>query len=227
LSKGRVEVGGMPGSGMSIQTLIAQAEAEFGPISGSGSFTNPGTPALPGCSAGHFIDAIDLPVHAVHDCELAVDSETGHIEILSYRVVQDVGLALNPRAIHGQIQGGVIQGLGYALQEEISINENGAFAQKGFETYRIPTALDALPIEFVLHEGAPSCGPLGVKGAGEIPILNVGAAVACAVANATGQPVHQLPLTPPRVLQIIDGKDAKLNFPHISSIWKENTIGFA
>ena len=117
--------------------------------------------------------------------------------------------------------------MGYALQEEISINENGSFAQKGFETYRIPTALDALPVEFVLYEGAPSCGPLGVKGAGEIPILNVGAAIACAVANATGQPVHQLPLTPPKVLQIIDGKDAPLNFPHIKSNWKDNTIGFA
>ena len=113
------------------------------------------------------------------------------------------------------------------MQEEITINENGAFAQQGFETYRIPTALDVLPIEFVLHEGAPSCGPLGVKGAGEIPILNVGAAVACAVANATGQPVHQLPLTPPRVLKVIDGKDKTLNFPHISPVWKENTIGFA
>ena len=83
-----------------------------------------------------------------------------------------------------------------------------------------------LPIEFVLHEGAPSCGPLGVKGAGEIPILNVGAAVACAVANAPGQPVHQLPLTPPRVLQVLDGKDAILNFPHISPVWKDNTIRF-
>jgi len=227
LSKGRVEMRGNPGSGMTIQAVIAQVEADFGPVSGSGSFTNPGILAEPGCAAGHFIDAIDMPVHAVHDCELAVDPETGHVEILSYRVVQDVGRALNPRAIHGQIQGGVVQGLGYALQEEITINENGAFDQEGFETYRIPTALDVLPIEFVLHEGAPSCGPLGVKGAGEIPILNVGAAVACAVANATGQPVHQLPLTPPRVLQVLDGKDAILNFPHISPVWKDNTIRFA
>ena len=226
LSKGRVEIKGKRGSGMTIQAVVAQAEADFGPVSGSGSFTNPGILAKPGCAAGHFIDAIDMPVHAVHDCELAVDPETGHVEILSYRVVQDVGRALNPRAIHGQIQGGVVQGLGYALQEEITINENGAFDQQGFETYRIPTALDVLPIEFVLHEGAPSCGPLGAKGAGEIPILNVGAAVACAVANATGQPVHQLPLTPPRVLQVLDGKDEILDFPHISSVWKDNTIRF-
>src|SRR5207253_666538 len=82
-------------------------------------------PAMPGCVAGHFIDAIDIPVFAVHDCEVAVDSETGHVEVLSYRVVQDVGRALNPRAIRGQIQGGVVQGLGYALHEEVTIGADG------------------------------------------------------------------------------------------------------
>ncbi|MGY9050515.1 MAG: molybdopterin cofactor-binding domain-containing protein, partial [Rhodobacterales bacterium] len=97
---------------------------------------------MPGCAAGHFIDAIDIPVFAVHDCEVAVDTVTGHVEILSYRVVQDVGRALNPRAIHGQIQGGVVQGIGYALTEEITINEIGAFDQTGLETYRLPLAGD-------------------------------------------------------------------------------------
>jgi len=227
LQNGRVEIAGKPGSGTTLQQVIAQCEAEFGPVSGSGSFTNPGTPAMQGCAAGHFIDAIDIPVHAVHDCELAVDPETGHVEVLSYRVVQDVGRALNPRAIHGQIQGGVVQGLGYALHEEITLNENGSFEQQGFETYRIPTALDVLPVEIVLHEGAPSCGPFGVKGAGEIPILNVGAAVACAVADATGQPVNQLPLTPPHVLEVIDGKQGETDFRHIDRNWAKNTIRYS
>ena len=226
LKNGRVEIAGRPGSGTTIQTVIAQCEVKFGPVSGSGSFTNPGTPSIPGCAAGHFIEAIDIPVHAVHDCELAIDPDTGHIEILSYRVVQDVGRALNPRAIHSQIQGGVVQGLGYALHEDITFDDKGAFKQQGFETYRIPGALDVIPIEFELYEGAPSCGPFGVKGAGEIPILNVGAAVACAVANATGKPVNQLPLTPPRVLEVIDGKDGTMDFPHIDTDWAANTIGF-
>ena len=227
LKNGRIEINGKPGSGTTIQTVIAQCELDFGPVSGSGAFTAPGIAAMPGCAAGHFIDAIDIPVHAVHDCELAIDSDTGHIEVISYRIVQDVGRALNPRAIHSQIQGGVVQGLGYALHEEITINEHGAFDQQGFETYRIPTALDVLPIEFELHEGAPSCGPFGVKGAGEIPILNVGAAIACAVANATGQPVSKLPLTPPRVLEVIDGKDQAFDFTYIDRDWSKNTIGFS
>jgi CO/xanthine dehydrogenase Mo-binding subunit len=227
LKNGQVQIIGKPGSGTSIKNVIAEYETEFGPISGSGSFTNPGTLAMPGCAAGHFIHAIDIPVHAVHDCELAVDPDTGHVEILNYRVVQDVGMALNPRAIQGQIQGGVVQGLGYALHEEITINENGSFDQTGFEAYRVPGALDVLPVEFDLHEGAPSCGPFGVKGAGEVPILNVGAAVACAVANATGEQVSYLPLTPPKVLNVIDGKQKKIDFPHISSNWKCNTIRFS
>lgn len=226
LKNGRVEIKGKPGSGTTIQTVIQQAEADIGPLSGSGAFTAPGIPAMPGCAAGHFIDAIDIPVFAVHDCEVAVDPDTGHVEILAYRVVQDVGRALNHRAIHSQIQGGVVQGIGYALYEEITINENGAFDQEGFETYRIPLAGDVLPIEFELHEGAPSCGPLGTKGAGEVPILNVGATIGCAVSNATEKQVSELPLTPPRVLNVLDDKGASLSFKHISQNWPDNTLTF-
>lgn len=78
--------------------------------------------------------------------------------MLSYRVVQDVGRALNPRAIRGQIQGGVVQGLGYALHEDVTISSNGRVCQNGFETYRIPLALDVVPVEISMYEGAPSVG---------------------------------------------------------------------
>lgn len=225
LVNGRIEIRGRPGTGAAIQEVIAQAEIEFGPVSGSGAFTAPGIAAMPGCAAGHFIDAIDIPVFAVHDCELAVDPDTGCIEILAYRVVQDVGRALNHRAIHGQIQGGVVQGIGYALHEEITVNAGGSFEQTGFETYLLPLATDVVPVEFDLYEGAPSCGPLGTKGAGEVPILNVGATIACAVANATGKKVSELPLTPPRVLALLDERFPALRNDHISPIWSDNVIG--
>src|SRR5207248_7332673 len=136
---------------------------------------------------GQFLAPSGIRVFDVHDCEVAAGTETGHVEVLSYRVVQDVGRALNRRAIHGQIQGGVVQGLGYALHEEVTIGSNGRVCQNGFETYRVPLALDVVPVEISLYEGAPSIGPLGTKGAGEVPILNVAAAVACAIANATGK----------------------------------------
>lgn len=221
---GRIEIAGAPGSGRTIVEVATRAQAQAGPVSGTGAFTGAGVPAMPGCVAGHFIDAIDIPVFAVHDCEVAVDPETGHVEVLNYRVVQDVGRALNPRAIHGQIQGGVVQGLGYALHEEVTIGGNGRVCQSGFETYRVPLALDVVPVEISLYEGAPSIGPLGTKGAGEVPILNVGAAVACAVANATGKRVQELPLTPPRVLELLLDRKPGLTLSHVAELWADNLV---
>jgi CO/xanthine dehydrogenase Mo-binding subunit len=224
LKNGRVEVVGIEGSGTTIAQVAQHRQRLIGPITGSGSFTGPGVAAMPGCAAGHFIEALDIPVFAVHDCEVAVDSETGQVEVLSYTVVQDVGRALNPRAIAGQIQGGVVQGLGYALHEEISIGGDGRICQTGLETYRVPLAQDVVPVEISLFEGAPSIGPLGTKGAGEVPILNVAAAIACAVSNATGRRVQELPLTPPRVLELILGNNKTLDLRHIAPAWRDNVL---
>lgn len=224
LKNGRVEIAGREGSGLTIAKVVQRAHQVSGPVVGSGSFTNPGVPSIPGCAAGHFIDAIDIPVFNVHDCEVAVDPDTGHVEILSYKVVQDVGRAINPRAIHGQIQGGVTQGIGYALHEEHTIGEDGRIRQASLETYRVPLAPDTIPVEIDLYEGAPSIGPLGAKGAGEIPIMNPPAAIACAVANATGRRVQQTPLTPPRVLGYLTGREAEVDLPHIAGCWWDNVL---
>jgi CO/xanthine dehydrogenase Mo-binding subunit len=224
LADGRVEIVGIKGSGTTIAKVAEHAQWKTGPISGAGAFTAPGVGAMPGCAAGHVIEAIDIPVFAVHECEVAVDPDTGHVEVLSYKVVQDVGRALNPRAIYGQVQGGVVQGLGYALHEEITIGENGRIRQAGLETYRVPLDEYVVPDEIDLYEGAPSIGPLGTKGAGEVPILNVPAAVACAVANATGRRVQEIPLTPPRVLELMLGDNRPLEFPHIAPAWSDNVI---
>jgi CO/xanthine dehydrogenase Mo-binding subunit len=224
LRDGRVEIAGVEGSGMTIAKVVQRAHQVTGPVVGSGAFTNPGATAMPGCAAGHFIDAIEMPVFNVHHCEVAVDRETGHVEILSYKVVQDVGRAINPRAIHGQIQGGVTQGLGYALHEELTMGADGCIRQNSLETYRVPLALDTVAVEIDLYEGAPSIGPLGAKGAGEVPILNPPAAVACAVANATGCRVQQTPLTPPRVLGLLLGRGPAVELPHIATDWWDNVL---
>ncbi|MGH8115634.1 MAG: molybdopterin cofactor-binding domain-containing protein, partial [Rhodanobacteraceae bacterium] len=167
---------------------------------------------------------IDLPVFSVHDCELAVDAETGKVDILAYRVVQDVGRAINPRAIRGQIQGGVTQGIGYALHEELTIGAAGCMQQNTLGVYRVPLAQDTIPVEAELYEGAPWIGPLGVKEAGEIPIMCAPAAIACAVANATGLRVQETPLTPPRVLGLILGREPELTLRHISPDWWDNVF---
>jgi CO/xanthine dehydrogenase Mo-binding subunit len=224
IADGRVHVAGVPSVSMDLAMVAARAHATIGPISGSGSFTNPGAVALPGCAAGHLLDAIDLPVFAVHDCELSVDPETGQLRILAYRVVQDVGRAINPRAILGQIQGGVVQGLGYAMHEEVTIDESGDVRQRGFETYRLPLAGDSVPVQVDLYEGAPSIGPLGIKGAGEVPILNVAGAVACAVTDAIGQRANRIPLTPPRVLGLLTGAERPSELEHIPRSWRDNVL---
>jgi hypothetical protein len=81
-----------------------------------------------------------------------------------------------------------------------------------------------VPVEINLYEGAPSIGPLGTKGAGEVPILNVGAAVACAAANATGKRVQELPLTPPRVLELLLNRKPELSLPHVAEAWMDNLV---
>ncbi|KXG85177.1 xanthine dehydrogenase family protein molybdopterin-binding subunit [Agrobacterium bohemicum] len=224
LREGRVEIDGRPGSGVTIPAVVAHAQATTGPITGTGSFTAKNTPAMTGCAMGHFIEALDIPVFVVHEAEVAVDPDTGHVEVLAYRVVQDVGRALNPRAIMGQVQGGVVQGLGYALHEEVTITDDGRIAQDGFETYRVPLAQDVVPVVADLYEGAPSIGPLGTKGAGEVPILAVGSAIACAVSRAIGKPVSRLPLTPPRVLRLLHDLEPSSSHPHIAPAWVDNTL---
>jgi CO/xanthine dehydrogenase Mo-binding subunit len=224
LENGYVSINGVPGSGVTVAEVAAHAQKIVGPLAGSGSVTGKGVKAEPGCARGHFIEAVDIPIFAVHDCEVAVDPGTGHVEVLSYTVVQDVGRALNPRAIQGQVQGGVVQGLGYALHEEMTIDENGRVRQDGLETYRLPLAQDVLPVRMDLYEGAPSMGPFGIKGAGEVPILNVAAAVACAVSNAIGRPVQQLPLTPPRVLSLLLDRERPVKHRHIAPNWRDNVL---
>lgn len=225
LADGNVSVIGAPDSYLPIAQVAAAAHGMGGPISGSGAFTAKGTStAMPGCAAGHLLESLDMPLYAAHECEVAVDPGTGHVEVLSYRVVQDVGIAINPRAIRSQIQGGVVQGLGYALHEEITIDDDGQVAQKSFESYRLPLSGDSVDVAVGFVEGTPSYGPLGAKGAGEIPILNVGAAIACAVSDAIGVQARQLPLTPPRVLGLLTGIEPELEHAHISRTWADNVL---
>lgn len=221
---GRVAIKGRPGSGIAISTVVQHAQTVSGPITGTGSFTGKPVPSMSGCAFGHMIEALEIPVFVVHEAEVAVDPDTGHVEVLAYRVVQDVGRALNRRAIMGQIQGGVVQGLGYALHEAVTISVDGRIREDGFETYRVPLAGDVVPVVADLYEGAPSSGPLGTKGAGEVPILGVAAAIGCAVANATGKQVRELPLTPPRVLGLLKGRETAPEFPHIAASFEANTL---
>lgn len=149
-----------------------------------------------------------LPPHLVicaQAAEVEVDPQTGQVRVLKMVAAQDVGYAVNPMSVEGQIQGGVAQGLGFATTEEY-IYKDGVLLNPHFMDYKMPTALDVPQIEPVLVENPTGAGPYGLKGVGEPPHVPAAAAIANAVCNAIGANITALPLTPERVLAAIKNR---------------------
>ena len=144
--------------------------------------------------------------YGAHLAIVSVDRGTGHVAIERFVVVYDIGRAINPMLVEGQIAGGVAQGIGGALLEEFRYDERGVPLAVTFADYLMPTATDVPPIDVLILEDAPSPrNPLGMKGAGEAGINGVGAAIASAIDDALGRPgaVTELPVTPQRLLEIM------------------------
>ena len=140
--------------------------------------------------------------YSVHMAVLNVDSEIGAVAVERYLVAFDVGRAVNPRPIKGQIVRGFAQGLGGALMEEFLYDAHGELLSVTFADFLMPTASDVPTIDVLITEDAPSpCNPLGIKGAGEASITGVGAAIASAIDDAISEPgaVMQLPVTRKRL----------------------------
>jgi carbon-monoxide dehydrogenase large subunit len=164
----------------------------------------------PGLSAeGWFYADHQVYPYGNHLAVVKVDPDTGFVKVLRYVVAYDVGRALNPALVKGQIAGGFAQGLGGALMEEFTYNERGDPLSSTFGDYLLPTIKDVPDIEIILTEDYPSpLNPLGIKGAGESGVNGVGAAIAAAIDDAIGMPgaITELPVTPQRLKAIIDGK---------------------
>ena len=141
-----------------------------------------------------------------HVADVEVDPETGQVTVLRYTAFQDVGRALNPTAVEGQMQGSVVQGLGWALTEAIDYDERGRVRNASLLDFRLPTALDVPPIDCVIIETPVPGVPYGLRGVGEVPIVPVAGAVANAVRRAIGVRVTSMPMTPERVLAAIKSK---------------------
>ena len=137
-----------------------------------------------------------------HLCDVEVDLDTGKISVLRYVAAHDVGRAINPRSVEGQISGGAVQGIGMALLEEVQV-EDGVNLTGGLFQYLLPTFTDVPDIECVVLESGEGLGPFGARGIGEPPIGPPPAAIAAAVADAVGAWPEQLPLTPERVLALL------------------------
>jgi xanthine dehydrogenase molybdenum-binding subunit len=136
-----------------------------------------------------------------HVVDVEVDPETGKVTILRYTAVQDVGTAIHPVLIEGQIQGATAQGIGWALYEGYEYDERGSMLNPNLLDYKLPTALDVPPVETVIVEVPSPSHPYGVRGVGEIPIVPAPAAIASAIYRATGARMYQLPMTPARILE--------------------------
>jgi CO/xanthine dehydrogenase Mo-binding subunit len=139
--------------------------------------------------------------------EAEVDEVTGAVRVLRAWSAHDVGCAINPQMVEGQIQGGFVQGLGYALTEEMQWDESGRLTNPTLMDYKVPTALDT-PIEInpIIVEHPEPSGPFGAKGVGEPGLIGTAASIANAVAKATGKRLHRLPMTPERVLDALIGQ---------------------
>ena len=138
-----------------------------------------------------------------HAADVEVDTETGQVRVLGYAAAHDVGRAINPLRVEGQIQGGAYQGLGYALGEEIVVDD-GQIASTLLASYLLPNAADLPDVRVIVVESGEGKGPFGARGIGEPPIGNPAATIANAVAAATGVRVTQLPITPERLLGALD-----------------------
>ncbi len=173
---------------MTLKQLAARLPRTGGPVSGRSSL-----------NAGH-VGAVGN-AFAVSCIDLEVDPDTGKVQILRCTVAQDVGRALHPSYVEGQLQGGTVQGLGWALNEEYVYDRNGVMRNAALLDYRMPTCLDLPMIDTILVEVPNPGHPLGVRGVGEVSIVPVPAAVACAIYRATGVRLRELPLSPPRLLK--------------------------
>ena len=142
-----------------------------------------------------------------HVAHVAVDPETGAMEVLKYLVAEDVGRVINPRLLQGQVVGAASQGIGATILEELAYDAEGQPLATTFMDYLLPTSTDVPAVESEVVDLAPSpLNPLGVKGAGEIGIVATGAALSNAVSNALssmGVQVHRMPLSPDRIRSLV------------------------
>jgi aerobic carbon-monoxide dehydrogenase large subunit len=201
---GAVAVRGDPGARVSLADVARAA----GPDS---AFVKPGEPA--GLSARRRFEVSHMTYpYGAHAAVVAVDPGTGQVRVLRYLVAYEVGRAVNPMLVEGQLRGGVAQGIGGALFEEFSYDDAGQPQAVTFIEYRMPTAAEVPPVDLLVCQDAPAPGnPLGVMGAGEGGVSAAGAAVANAVRDALGLAggVGQLPLTPARVRELWEARHGR------------------
>jgi CO/xanthine dehydrogenase Mo-binding subunit len=193
LTNGVVQHKSDPDLKLTFKELAGQLNSTGGPISSQVSVDPRG-------AGGAFSTQI---------ADVEVDPDTGKVTVLRFTVVQDAGKAIHPSYVEGQMQGGVVQGIGWALNEEYYMSDKGQMVNSSFLDYRMPTALDLPMIDTVIVEVANPGHPFGVRGVGEVPIVPPMAAVANAIADALGVRMTQLPMSPGAILEALWEKNGQ------------------
>ncbi len=201
IADGRVFVKGDPSQSIDLADLAKMCAAEGIHLANLAMFKAPFTdPIDPETGQGDVFPDFTFGAYAV---EVAVDTETGQVTVLKAATCHDIGRAINRAAVEGQIAGGGMQGLGYALMENLIVKE-GVIQAPSLSEYLIPTSQDFPTTTVIALESGTGVGPFGAKGIGEPSLTPAAPAVASAVADALGVHIHELPLTPERVLAAID-----------------------
>ncbi len=181
-----------------------------GGIIAHGTYLAPATEYDKSTVSSHFYPAFNSPSFHAHAAHVHVDRDTGQVTVKRYVAAQDVGLAINPTAIEAQIEGGVTQGLGQALFEEI-VMRDGRVLNPNLTDYKMPTAMDVPYIETIILEYPSQEGPYGVKGVGEVPPIAPPAAIANAIDRAVGVRGRSLPITAEKILRALQAQESQTN----------------
>lgn len=201
MADGRVFVKGDPAQSIELADLAKICASEGIHLANLAMFKAPFVDPLdPETGQGHVFPDFTFGAYAV---EVAVDTETGQVTVLKAAACHDIGRAINRAAVEGQIAGGGMQGLGYGLMEDLIV-KNGVIRTPSLSEYLIPTAKDFPTTTVIALESGTGVGPFGAKGIGEPSLTPAAPALASAVADALGVQIHELPLTPERVLAAID-----------------------
>ncbi|WP_051791369.1 xanthine dehydrogenase family protein molybdopterin-binding subunit [Amycolatopsis jejuensis] len=210
LADGRLSVRGLPQASVALADVVTGAINRTGPVVASGRFRAARTPLVGAQLDGLPFDAFNEATFHCHAAEIELDCETGRIEVLRYLAVHDIGTVLNPAGARGQVEGGVVQGLGYALSEVLDVGADGIVRNADLVDYRLPTIADVpREIETVFVAGYPGAtGPRGAKGVGEAPVIVPAAAVGAALRDILGATPHVLPMDPIRIADFLDSLEA-------------------
>ncbi|MTD12770.1 molybdopterin-dependent oxidoreductase [Nakamurella sp. YIM 132087] len=203
ITDGRVEVAGVPERSLSVAEVATAALYSIGHITATSSYATPPVQYNPSCADGLLFPGMATPSYHVHLAVVEIDPVTGGVKVIRYVIVQETGRVINPVGFRGQVQGGVTQAIGYALQEQLRIGPDCRYLERNLHQYRIPLGLDLPDVEIVPMEHPSAAGPFGALGVAEPPITFAPAAIANAVSHALGRACNSLPITPERVLDAL------------------------